>query len=164
MVSETCPNAFAYSRLRKSTHMRSSLVFLRTKRMGAPYGDTLGLIQPFANISSTCCCTTSNSFAERWYYLCLGGVHVFVHQIDCVIQRSMWGKSRCLKNILKLVAKSSKTRSLSFPPPQTHSTHRMVEQELPSRLHWARFSKLQASFEQKPIWRELTKEPCSQEQ
>ena len=61
-------------KLRKSTHMRSSPVFLRTKRMGAPYGDTLGLIQPFANISSTCCCTTSNSFAERWYYLCLGVV------------------------------------------------------------------------------------------
>ena len=61
-------------RLWKSKHMRSSPVFLRTKRMGAPYGDTLGLIQPFANISSTCCCTTSNSFAERRYYLCLGGV------------------------------------------------------------------------------------------
>ena len=61
-------------KLRKSTHMQSSPVFLRTKRMGAPYGDTLGLIQPFANISSTCCCTTSNSFAERRYYLCLGGV------------------------------------------------------------------------------------------
>ena len=61
-------------RLQKLTHMRISLVFLHTKRMGAPYNDTLGLIQPFANISSMCCCTTSNSFAERWYYLCLGGV------------------------------------------------------------------------------------------
>ena len=61
-------------RLRKSTHMQSSPVFLHMKRMGAPYGDTLGLIQPFANISSTCCCTTSNSFTERWHYLCLGGV------------------------------------------------------------------------------------------
>ena len=52
----------------------------------------------------------------------------------------------------------------SFPPPQTHSTHHIVVLELPSRLHWARFSKLQASFEQKPIWHELTKEPCSQVQ
>ena len=61
-------------RLQKSTHMRSSPVFLHTKKMSAPYSDMLGLIQPFAKISSTCCCTTSNSFAERWYYLCRGGV------------------------------------------------------------------------------------------
>ena len=61
-------------RLWKSAHMQSSLVFLHTKRMGAPYGDTLGLIQPFANISLMCHCTTSNWFAERWYYLCLVGV------------------------------------------------------------------------------------------
>ena len=61
-------------RLWKSTHMCSSPVFLRMKRMGAPYSDMLGQIQPFANILSTYCCTSSSSFAERWYYLCLGGV------------------------------------------------------------------------------------------
>ena len=61
-------------KLQKSMHMRSSAVFLRMKRMGAPYGDTLDLIQPLASISSMCCCTTSNSLAERWYYLCQGGV------------------------------------------------------------------------------------------
>ena len=42
--------------------------------------------------------------------------HIFVHQIDRVIQRSMWGKSRCLKNILKLVAKSSETQIYLFFP------------------------------------------------
>ena len=41
---------------------------------------------------------------------------VFVHQIDRVIQRSMWGKSRCLKNILKLIVKSSKTLVYLFLP------------------------------------------------
>ena len=41
---------------------------------------------------------------------------VFVHQIDRVIQRSMWGKSRCLKNILKLIAKGRKTRIYLFLP------------------------------------------------
>ena len=60
--------------------------------------------------------------------------------------------------------KEQQNASQSFPPPQTHSTHHMVVQELPSRLRQAQFSKLQASFKQKPIWRELTKEPCSQEQ
>ena len=60
--------------------------------------------------------------------------------------------------------KGQRNMSLSFPPPQTLSTHCMVEQELPSRLYRAWFSKLQASFEQKPIWRELTKETCSQVQ
>ena len=42
--------------------------------------------------------------------------HIFVHQIDCVIQWSMWGKSRCLKNILKLITKSSETQSYLFLP------------------------------------------------
>ena len=46
-------------KLQKLIHMRSSPVFLSMKRMGTPYGDTLGLIQPFANISSMCHCTTS---------------------------------------------------------------------------------------------------------
>ena len=41
---------------------------------------------------------------------------IFVHQIDRVIQRSMWGKSRCLKNILKLVTKGSETRVYLFLP------------------------------------------------
>ena len=41
---------------------------------------------------------------------------VFVCQIDHVIQRSMWGKSRCLKNILKLVTLGSKTRIYFFLP------------------------------------------------
>ena len=41
---------------------------------------------------------------------------IFVYQIDRVIQWSMWGKSRCLKNILKLVAKSSKTWVYLFLP------------------------------------------------
>ena len=61
-------------KLRKSTHMRSSPVLLHTKRMGAPYGDSLGLMQPLASISLMFWCTTSNSLAERWYYLCQGGV------------------------------------------------------------------------------------------
>ena len=56
-----------------STHMRSSPVFLHTKRMGAPYGDTIGLIQPLASISSMCYCTTSNLLAEICYCLCQGG-------------------------------------------------------------------------------------------
>ena len=60
--------------------------------------------------------------------------------------------------------KGQQNANLSLPPPQTLFTHRMVKQELPSRLHWAWFSKLQASFKQKPIWHELTKEPCSQVQ
>ena len=60
--------------------------------------------------------------------------------------------------------KEQQNTNLSFPPPQTYSTRHMVVLELPSRLHWAQFSKLQASFEQKPISRELTKEPCSQKQ
>ena len=60
--------------------------------------------------------------------------------------------------------KEQQNAGQSFPPPQTHSTHHMVVLELPSRLDRAQFSKLQASFEQKPIWHELTKEPCSQEQ
>ena len=64
----------------------------------------------------------------------------------------------------KTCCKEQRNASQSFPPPQTLSIHHMVEQELPNRLHRARFSKLQASFEQKPIWRELTKEPCSQVQ
>ena len=60
--------------------------------------------------------------------------------------------------------KEQKNASLSFPPPQTLSTHRMVEQELSSRLHRAQFSKLQASCKLKAIWHELTKVPYSQEQ
>ena len=47
--------------------------------------------------------------------------------------------------------------------PRAHA-RRNLAQELPSRLHRARFSKVQASFEQKPIWRKLTKVPCSQGQ
>ena len=60
--------------------------------------------------------------------------------------------------------KGQQNASQSFPPPQTLSAHCMVEPELSSRLHQARFSKLQANCEQKPIWRKLTKEPCSQVQ
>ena len=60
------------------------------------------------------------SFMCTWWYaevlLMSRRSHIFIHQIDRVIQRSMWGKSRCLKNILKFVAKSSKTRvNLFFP-------------------------------------------------
>ena len=74
------------------------------------------------------------------------------------------GQVQVLEKHPETCRKEQQNASQSFPPPQTHSTHRMVKLELPSRLHQARFSKLQASFEQKPIWRELTKEPCSQVQ
>ena len=74
------------------------------------------------------------------------------------------GQVQVLEKHPETRCKGQQNASQSFPPPQTLSTHCMVEQELPSRLHQARFSKLQASFEQKPIWRELTKEPCSQVQ
>ena len=74
------------------------------------------------------------------------------------------GQVQVLEKHLETHRKEQQNVSLSLPPLQTHSTHHMVEQELPSRLHQAWFSKLQASFEQKPIWRELTKELCSQGQ
>ena len=41
---------------------------------------------------------------------------IFLHQIDRVIQQPMRGKSRCLKNILKLIAKGSETRVYLFLP------------------------------------------------
>ena len=74
------------------------------------------------------------------------------------------GQVQVLEKYPETRRKKQQNASLSFPPPQTHFTHHMVVQELPSRLHWARFSKLQASFKLKPIWRKLTKVPCSQEQ
>ena len=74
------------------------------------------------------------------------------------------GQIQVLEKHPETHCKGQQNASLSFPPPQTLSTHDMVKQELTIRLHWARFSKLQANFEQKPIWRELTKEPCSQVQ
>ena len=131
--------------------------------MGALYGDTLGLIQPFANISSTCFCTTSNLFAERWYYLCLEASHVCPPNRlrDPAVDE---GQVQVPEKHPETHRKGQRNASQSFPPPQILSTHRMVKQELPSRLHRAQFSKLQASFKQKPLWHELTKEPCSQEQ
>ena len=54
--------------------------------------------------------------------------------------------------------KGQRNVNLSFPTPQTHFTHCIVVLELPSRVHRAQFSKLQASFEQKLTRHELTKE------
>ena len=60
--------------------------------------------------------------------------------------------------------KALRNASLSFPPPPTRSIRHMVVQELPSRLRRVRFSKLQASFKPKQVWRELTKELYSPQQ
>ena len=74
------------------------------------------------------------------------------------------GQVQVLEKHPETHCKEQQNASLSFLPPQIYSTHHMVVGKLPSRLHWAWFSKLQASFKLNPIWRELTKVPCSQEQ
>lgn len=54
-------------------HMRSSPVFLRTNKMGCPYGLTEGRTQPFANIASTYFRTSACSECDKRNCLKRGG-------------------------------------------------------------------------------------------
>lgn len=45
--------------------MRNEPSFFFTNNTGAPYGDVLGLMNPFANSSSSCFLSSSNSAMER---------------------------------------------------------------------------------------------------
>ena len=59
---------------------------------------------------------TSNSLAERWYYLCLGGV-LFLSTKSIAWFNSRYGASpSALKKILKLITKSCITRINLFLP------------------------------------------------
>ena len=54
-------------------HMHRLPSFLCTKRMGTPYGLTLGQIQPCSRYVSSCLCTSAYCAGDKWYCLGLGG-------------------------------------------------------------------------------------------
>ena len=74
MVWGKCLCCVYWFRAQKSMHMRRLPSFLHAKRMGAPYGLTLGWIQPCSRYVSSCLYIASAySVGDKRYCLGLGG-------------------------------------------------------------------------------------------
>ena len=83
-------------RVWKSTHMRKVSSFLCTKRMGAPYGLTLGWIQLCSRYVSGCLYTSAYSAGDKWYCLGLGGWVLGSSKVMLCLTWSKGGKMHSL--------------------------------------------------------------------
>ena len=87
-------------------HMHTLPSFLHAKRMGAPYGLTLGWIQPRSRYVSSYLRTSAYSAGDKWYCLGLGGWASGSNKVMSCVMRSKGGKTGSAKTYENLSNKA----------------------------------------------------------
>ena len=104
-VSETCPDAFAYLNYGIDKHAEFTSLFAYEQN-----GCTIRWhTRPYPTLGQHIIDVLLYNFefvSREMVLLVSRRCYIFVHQINCMIQRSIWSESRCLKKILKLITKS----------------------------------------------------------